>query len=344
MPTVSIDTFFACTIIVSVAIIAMAFVAGTMQTQIGSMQDLNKQDYLRALADRLVLGCGVPDDWGSSGSLPSSFGLSTAGGSGFFVLDADKVSRLNSQNTYALSYPQLLSAANLENIALSVSVSSIFNVAIALDGNTTVGDETTYNFTVSTSQDAGPMCALLSCYLVTGGGLVHEQGATSALGTGNVSFALPTSEVEPAALVVFARSSIDDRMTACSVYVFDPFMSPSDDAPLALSVLNGTLSAESLLPEVSIANVYALTYNYNSTLSPSTPDYVVPAFVDPSPIILIVQGTNASASFLQWTAYPQVPLTLGADFSQSTINAFTYTVTINGVLYKLTLNFGDVFK
>ena len=41
MPSVSIDTFFACTLLVSVAIVATAFLAGTMQTQIGNMQDLN---------------------------------------------------------------------------------------------------------------------------------------------------------------------------------------------------------------------------------------------------------------------------------------------------------------
>ncbi len=341
MPATSIDTFFACTVLVSVALIATAFLAGTMQTQINSMQDLNKQDYLRAIADRMVLGCGEPVDWGSSDQAPSTFGLATSSTSGFFVLDADKVSRLTSQNTYALSYPELLGSAHIDNIAVGISVSPIFSVAITLESTVTVDQDIIYNFTVSTSQDAGPLNASLSCYLAADSVLLYNSSATSASGVGSVEFTVPESAAGAAALVVFARSSLDDRMTSVNVYSFGF----GDEDSVNLSVFNGTLTAEPLAAEAAVTNVYALTYSYQTPLT-ATDDssFVVPSFVDSSPIVLLVQGVNSGSIFLQWTMYPQVPFTAGADLSQSTTNVFTYPVTINGTLYKLTISFGDVFK
>jgi len=98
MPTVSIDTFFACSLIVSVALLATASLVGTMQTKINSLQDLNKDDYLRTIAEHIVTSYGTPVDWGSSSVVPSAFGLSDSDSSHLYELDIDKISRLNSQN------------------------------------------------------------------------------------------------------------------------------------------------------------------------------------------------------------------------------------------------------
>ena len=73
MPAISIDTFFACSLIVSVALLATASLAGTMQDRITAMQDLNKEDYLRNIAEHLVTSYGTPVDWGATGAVPSSF-------------------------------------------------------------------------------------------------------------------------------------------------------------------------------------------------------------------------------------------------------------------------------
>jgi hypothetical protein len=98
VPTSSIDTFFACSLLVSVAIITTAFLTGTMQTKFNNMQELNQQDYLRNIADYIVTNCGDPTNWGSTNSTPKSFGLSANNTYRLYELDADKITRLNSLN------------------------------------------------------------------------------------------------------------------------------------------------------------------------------------------------------------------------------------------------------
>jgi hypothetical protein len=166
VPTASIDMFFACTLVVSVALIATAFLAGTMQTQINNMQDLNKQDYLRTIADHMVLGYGSPANWGSTSDAPANFGLSAANSQGLFELDVDKISRLNSQNAYALTYLDVFKAARLSDIAFGVSVSQILQIDVTLSGIDTGVNVTSYTFRVSVTQDTGPINANLHCYVL----------------------------------------------------------------------------------------------------------------------------------------------------------------------------------
>ena len=79
MPSTSIDTFFACSLLVSVAIIATAFLAGTMQTRIDNFQGSNN-NLLQNIADPIVTSCGIPQEWGRNANItPSSFGLAKNG-------------------------------------------------------------------------------------------------------------------------------------------------------------------------------------------------------------------------------------------------------------------------
>ncbi len=59
-------------------------------------------------------------------------------------------------------------------------------------------------------------------------------------------------------------------------------------------------------------------------------------------LVLIVEGINGTNHFQEWTAYPQIPLKIGANFEGSEQNIFSYIVTINGVLYRLDLSLGDL--
>jgi hypothetical protein len=68
----------------------------------------------------------------------------------------------------------------------------------------------------------------------------------------------------------------------------------------------------------------------------------IPEIVDNSPLIIVVYGLNNGTYFQQWVSYPQVPFNAGSDFSGSQENVFSYTVTINGVLYKLDISLGGV--
>lgn len=348
MPTISIDTFFACALLVSVAIIATAFMAGTMQTQINGMQDLNKQDYLQTIANHIVSSYGSPENWGSSGAVPADFGLSSANSQGLCQLDADKVTRLNSQNTYALSVLQVFAATKLNNIAFGVSISQFLQITVTLSNNVTEGDMTAYTFQIAVYQNSEPVDANLHCYIVAPSYLNNTFTETSSQGIGSVTFELQNSASGPAALVVFARATYDPRLTAYDVYPFAHIStSPEPNLTfLGLSPLNQTLTVTSNYSNLAIENVYAFTYSYQSSLtSTSASTYPIPSFTDKSPVVLLVQGTNETTTqFNEWTAYPQVPLTFGTDFSNSEANIFVYPVTINGALYKLTLRFGDVVK
>ena len=347
MPAISIDTFFACSLLVSVALLATASLAGTMQDRINGMQDLNKDDYLRNIAEHLVTSHGMPVDWGSAGSVPSSFGLADSESSYLYALDIDKVSRLNSQNSYSLSYAQASMAGRLNSIALGISVSQMLSITATLSANSSIGDETAYTFKVSVSQTSGPVSATLQCYVATKDSVSAVANATSSAGVGYITFQIPNTSNGPALLVVFARATFDDRITAYEAYSFAHLA--QEPAPnhtfLGLSPLNYTLSVEENFPDVTIEHGYAFSYGYQSNLTEtSATTYTIPEFVDKSPIVLVTSGVNDTTPFVEWTSYPDIPLDFGSDFENSEQNVFVYTVLIKGALYKLTLSFGDVIQ
>lgn len=347
MPTVSIDTFFACSLIVSVALLATASLAGTMQTRIKNLEDLNKEDYLRTIAEHIVTSYGTPVDWGAAGSVPSSFGLADSTSSYLYKLDIDKISRLNSQNSYSLSYIQVSNAARLDNIALGISISQMLSITVMLSTNATAGDATTYTFKISVNQASGPTSASLHCYVVARDFLSDVSNTTSSTGIGYISVQIPNSSNGPVLLVVFARASFDDRITAYAAYSFAHLsQEPSSNHTfLGLSPLNYTLNLNPNFQDITIEHSYAFSYAYQSNLtSISTDTYAIPTFVDKSPIVLVISGLNSTASFIEWTAYPAVPLDFGSNFEHSEENVFVYLVTVKETLYKLTLSFGDVIR
>jgi hypothetical protein len=347
MPAISIDTFFACSLVVSVALLATASLAGTMQAQINNLQDLNKNGYLRNIAEHLITSDGTPVDWGSSGAVPSSFGLSDSDSSYLYALDIDKISRLNNQNGYALSYFQVSQTARLNNIALGISISQMLSITATLSANISIGDETAYTFKISVSQASGPTSAALQCYVVAKDFVSAVSNTTSSAGVGYITVQIPNASNGPALLIVFARASFDDRITSYEAYSFAHLsQEPSPNHTfLELSPLNYTLSLEKNFPDITIEHGYAFSYAYQSNLTlTSTTTYAIPEFVDKSPTVLVISGLNGTNSFVESTAYPDIPLDFGADFENSEKNVFVYTVLVKETLYKLTLSFGDVIQ
>jgi hypothetical protein len=347
VPTSSIDTFFACSLIVSVVIVTMSFLTATMQTQISNMQDLNQQDYLQNIADHVVTSCGNPKEWGSADNAPTSFGLSTNNTDRLYEMDVDKITRLNSLNEFALSYPEVFIAARLNNIAFGVTVEQILNLNVELLGNLTSENVTKYTFQVSVNQYGEPIKAHLNCYVIAKNFLSTSSNGTSDSGVGQISVEIPNSSNGSSTLVVFARPTFDDRFTTYSVFPFEHLSDNSQEntSYLMMSPLNYTLNVHTYDSNTVIENAYALTYQHQSNLTlSSNGTSSIPEFVDKSPTVLLLQCRNDTTSFNEWTVYPQVPLKFGVDFSFSEINAFAYLVTINGVLYKLTLLFGDVIN
>jgi len=77
----------------------------------------------------------------------------------------------------------------------------------------------------------------------------------------------------------------------------------------------------------------------------STTQYLIPTIIDNSPFVIVLCGfLNNGTYFQEWTSYPQVPLKAGSSFEDSEQNVFSYLVTINGVLYKVDVSFGDVIS
>jgi hypothetical protein len=347
MPAISIDTFFACSLIVSVALLATASLAGTMQTRIDSLQDLNKGDYLRNIAEQIVTSDGTPADWGSNGTIPNNLGLSDSDSSYLFALDIDKVTRLNNQNDYALSYFQASTTARLNNIAFGISISQMLSITVTLSANSTIGDETAYTFKISVSQASGPTSAALQCYVVAEDYLSDVSNTTTSTGVGYITVQIPNTSNGPALLIVFARASFDDRITSYSIYSFAHLsQEPSPNYTfLGLSPLNYTLNVEKNFPDITVEHSYAFSYAYQSNLtSAAATTYAIPEFVDKSPTVLVISGLNGTTSFAEWTSYPSIPLDFGANFENSEKNVFVYTVLVKETLYKLTLSFGDVIQ
>ena len=109
---------------VAAALIATAFLGSTMQTRIADTQDINKDSYLKAIADRIITNPGTPTNWGTK-VLPVDFGLAVNSSDSPYELDIDKISRLNNHNNYSLSYLDLSNATKLNNIALGIRVSQL---------------------------------------------------------------------------------------------------------------------------------------------------------------------------------------------------------------------------
>ena len=302
----------------------------------------NKDSYLKALADRLVTGAGSPQDWGATGTVPSDLGFAAASGN-VYVLDPDKISRLNSHNAASLTYLDLVNSSKLTDIALGISVFQLMDVDVVQVSNQTVGDQTEFSFQFSTEIDSKPIDAELHCYVISQDYFYSFNASTSSSGTGDLSVQIPTDKVTDALMVAFARTPLDERLTSFTVYNF--LSSTTETTPsntqLSLSPLDQELSFNS--SEGTVTEVYCLSYNYNqSVTSIGASNCTIPVMVDASPRVLFACGFYFGNYFEVWTAYPQVPLTAGSAFTSSERNIFTYTVEIDGVLYRLQFSLGAI--
>ena len=316
MPSTSIDTFFACTIIVAAALIATAFLCSTMQTSISSTQNINKESYLQAIADHIITNPGTPINWGTSSGVPTDFGLAAGSSTIPYELDIDKITRLNNLNNYSLSYLDMENAAKLNNIALGITVSQIMSINIEQTSNSAIGNDASFTFAILTSIDSEPTSASLNCYVVANNYLSNVTDSTSGIGVGYVTVQIPSAATDNAMLIVFARASFDDRITSYAIYNFlnsTQESAPSNDI-LTLTPLNYTLSFTTNSTDLTIQNGYVFSYVYQQNLTSvqGATQYLIPTIIDKSPLVIVICGFNNDTYFQEWTSYPQVPLTAGS--------------------------------
>jgi hypothetical protein len=345
LPTTSIDTFFACTIIIAAVLISTAFLASSLQTTISGSRDINKESYLKAVADHIVTNPGTPINWEDNESVPTDFGLAASGSTIPYELGMDKITILNPLNSYSLSYAEIAAAAKLNNIALGIRVSQVMSINIQQSFNNTMGNEMSFSFAVLTSIDSEPARASLHCYIIGNSYLTDISNDTSEIGVGQIAFHIPSGITENAKLIVFARASCDDRITSYAIYNFANSKqqpAPSDDV-LTLSPLNYALNLTTNESGVTVQGGYFFSFGYeqNLTYTQGLAQRPIPRIIDKSPFVIFIYGQSNNTFFQDWTAYPEIPLKAGSSFVGSEQNVFSYVVTIKDTLYKLDISLGD---
>jgi len=350
MPATSVDTFFACSLMVLLILSAMAGASKILYPQISNSVDEFAYEKLMEIAKHLLLNPGEPLNWGQDSQVvPEKFGLAKADAEAY-TLDIDKVSRLNSENRFSISYAQMFASLKISDVSFRIEIEPIFEASINLTATFHTENETIYQFEVSTEKDGVPVEAELKCYVVAENYLGANQAyALNGIALFNVT--LSEDVGGPALLVVFAKAVCNSRMVSFGAYCFEHNLGEPQTPGtfLRLSSLNHTLEALFGYQEIILAETYALTFNCFSTLAKIADEnqsatYSIPYLQDSSPILLVVTGRNSTNFFIEWVSYPQVPLQTGANFESlsalSNVFAYSYIVIINNALYQCKLLLG----
>ena len=221
----------------------------------------------------------------------------------------------------------------------------MLSVDVILLSNTTIGDVTEYDFKIQINRASVPTSVGLQGYFILNDELFDTLNTTSADGLAYASFQIPNSDAGPVLIVVFGRSLIDDRITCFGTYSFAHL----SDEPmpnnyfLETTTLNYELLFNPKFENITLGNVNLFTFSNYSMLSlASESAYSIPYLVDKSPMVMVISGICNSSSFIEWIAYPDVPLVFGSDFRGTDETIFSYIVAINEVFYKLNLKIGAI--
>jgi hypothetical protein len=148
-----------------------------------------------------------------------------------------------------------------------------------------------------------------------------------------------------AILIAFAKAQSNNQIVAFDAYTF----AHNSQEPLPnrtytqSSPLNHILNLTFTYPHEEAPKAMVLTFNYNfslteTNLNEQSIEYEIPRLLDSCPMVLVATGFNSSSSFVEWTSYPQLPLTLGANFeddAETSAVTFSHIVTINSALYEV---------
>jgi len=352
MPASSVDTFLACSIMIILVLAAMANAGNMMRPSLSELSHMNDAERFQQLAQHVLLTPGSPGNWGSlRGVVPDSFGLSHGGCLLPYELDIDKVTRLNSDNVFSLTYTQLWQSLGFKDVTFRIEIKTVFDLSTNLSSTTVGANETTYEFEVSATKAGLPVSAYLRGYVVVKSYVESFVSSTSDMGKASIVIAVPNSVNGTALLLTFAREKCVSQMVAYNVYAFGhnaPTPSPNRTFS-RLSPLNYVLNATFAYPSEEVLRTLVFTYNYNFSLVESargtqTAEYSIPRLLDSSPMLLVITGLNGSSSFAEWSPYPQVPLKMGANFEASDNGVQTlslsHIVTINWTMYEVATTWG----
>lgn len=355
MPAISIDTFFACSLIVLLVLSAMATTTKIVTPSINGAFDAEAAKRYREIAEYLLLNCGEPSNWGENGqTVPETFGLAEAGAENPYALDIDKVSRLNGENLYALSYAQIFTSLKIPDASFRLEIKPIFETYVNLTEVFEELSETTYKFEVSTVKNGIKVPVRLRYYVIAQNFLEASE-VYDSYGATVLNVTMPNTVKGTALLVIFAKSSSNTRITSFKVYAFvHNSLEPEPNGTfLTLSPLNYNLTALFKSSETTLSAAYALTFNFSAVLAQNSntnqsATFSIPKLLDSSPMVLVVTGWNSTQFFTEWTSYPQIPLQTGANLSDasnlSNVFAYSYLVTIGSATYQCTVFVGGPRK
>ncbi len=353
MPASSIDTFFACSIMVVLVTSAMIGTAKIAQPHIQGTLDSGTVEHYKALAEYILLNTGTPSEWGQNkDAVPSLFGLASTTQLPY-ELDLDKVTRLNGNNTYSVSYESMLAALGVKEMSLNIRIHPLFDISINMSSKQSGLTESNYSFRIQASRSGYPVETWLHCYAVIKDHLVRTSASTDPDGVGYVEITLPNSLNGTALLVAFARLKAHNRIVAHGAFAFghNAVNLKPNHTFAQLNPINNVLNASYVHPSVNVSNAYALTCNHNFTLlrtviGNQTEEYHIPQVSEASTMILVISGANSSQAFTEWVSYPQIPLEAGPSVtgasSKTTAVAFVYLVSVDTVLYKASITVWEV--
>jgi hypothetical protein len=237
----------------------------------------------------------------------------------------------------------------MSDVSFKIEIKPIFDVSINLTTTFQSANETLYQFEISTEDNGIPIQTELKCYVIAEN-FLETNNVCASDGEAHINMTIPNDVGGPALLVTLAKATCDLRIVSFGVYAFahDSADPKPKNTFLRLSPLNHTLTASFCYSGINLSRVYALTINYYSILEQASignqsVTYNIPNFLDSSLTLLVATGWNSTVFFTEWTAYPQIPLKIGANFGTSVLSdifAYNYIVTIKSALYECTVWLG----
>jgi hypothetical protein len=314
-------------------------------------QSWNNAQINQKFAEYLLLEPGTPADWGSNfESSIIHFGLAKQGFLTPFELDIDKVSRLNSENAYNVSFWDALTALGTTDKPFRIRIEPVFDVYVNLTSKQERLADTVYRFQVTTKKSSLPVAASLSCYAVLLNQVAGNTSSTSPSGEALVEISLPNDGNGTALFIAIAK--INPRTVSFVVYPFThQFIgNPNTHKSYAtLSPIDCVLKVDLVSALNKVSNGTIFTYDRWSRLdeineSLTTQYYNIPRLLDIGPMSLVGTGLDGATCFAEWTVYPQVPIDFGSNLSnqydRSDFHSYRYLVTINSAIYECEVTVG----
>jgi hypothetical protein len=333
---------------------AMVGTSKLMAPYLDDLADRDSTDRFQHLTSNLLLTTGSPPNWGQlKTTAPSTFGLARADAVIPYELDLDKVTRLNSENAYSLAYSDLWQAFGVNDGSFQIEIKMLFDLTVHSVSNSTQGNQTVYEFEIRAEKAGMPISANLRNYVVLRDFVNNTEASTSSSGDSTITIGIPNSISGTALLLIFAKSTVNPQAVSYVVYAFGHnSSSPLPNGTFSnLSPLNCVLNASFTYAATQVIKAQVFSFSYNFSLTElaqgvQTVEYAVPRLIDTSVTIMVLTGSNGSTSFSEWVAYPQAPLQIGADFSESIagsrVAVYSQIVTIGSALYEVVAKWGGL--